>query len=99
MNRQSTLDRLHELKLTGMERVYRSIAGIQPYEQPTLDEFMARLVEAEHLDRTQKRTKLLLRQSKLRYDATLEQVHCSRERNFTRDQQMALADGGFILRA
>jgi len=99
MNRQITLDRLHELKLTGMERVYRSMAGIQPDEQPTVDELMARLVEAEHLERTQRRMQILTRQSKLRYDATLEQVYCSRERNFSRDQQLALADGSFILRA
>jgi DNA replication protein DnaC len=99
MNRQITLERLHELKLTGMERVYRSMAGIQPDEQPTVDELMARLVEAEHLERAQKRMQILTRQSKLRYDATLEQTYCSRERNFTRDQQLALADCSFILKA
>ena len=99
MNRQLTLDRLHELKLTGMERVYRSVAGLQPDEQPTTDELMARLVEAEHLDRMQRRMQILTRQSKLRYDATIEQVYCSKERNFTRDQQAYLADGAFILQA
>ena len=99
MNRQLTLDRLRELRLTGMERVYRSVAGLQPDEQPTVDELMARLAEAEYLDRTQKRMQALLRQSKLRYDATLEQVYCSKERNFSRDQQLSLADGSFILQA
>ena len=99
MNRQITLDRLQELRLTGMERVYRSMAGIQPAEAPTVDELVARLAEAEYLERTQKKTQQLLRQSKLRYDATLEQVYCNRERNFTTDQQLALADCSFILRA
>jgi len=99
MNRQITLERLHELKLTGMERVYRSMAGLQPDEQPTVDELMARLVEAEHLERAQRRMLILTQQSKLRYDATLEQVYCSPQRNFTRDQQMALAECSFILRA
>jgi len=99
MNRQFTLDRLHELKLMGMERVYRSLAGLQPDEQPSTDELMARLAEAEHLDRMQRRMQTLTRQSKLRYDATLEQVYCSKERNFSRDQQLSLADGSFILQA
>lgn len=99
MNRQLTLERLHELKLMGMERVYRSLAGLQTDEQPSCDELMARLAEAEYLDRIQKRMQVLTKQSKLRYDATLEQVYCSRERNFTRDQQAALADGSFILQA
>ena len=65
MNRQITLERLHELKLTGMERVYRSMAGLQPDEQPTVDELMARLVEAEHLERAQRRMRILTQQSKL----------------------------------
>jgi len=99
MNKQITLERLHELKLAGMERVYRSMTSLQPDEQPSVDELMARLVEAEHLERTHKRMQILTRQSKLRYNATLEQVHCNRERNFTRDQQSALSDGSFILRA
>lgn len=99
MNRQITLDRLQELKLAGMERAYRSMITLQPDQQPTLDELMARLVEAEHLERTQRRMQILTRQSKLRYDATLEQVYCNRERNFTRDQQLAISDGSFILRA
>jgi len=99
MNRQLTLERLHELKLTGMERVYRSLTGLQPDEQPSTDELMARLAEAEYLDRMQRRMQILTQQSKLRYDATLEQVYCSRERNFTRDQQLSLADGSFILQA
>jgi DNA replication protein DnaC len=99
MNRQITIESLQELKLAGMERVYRAMTGLQPDEQPTVDELMARLVEAELLERAQRRMQLLTRLSKLRYDATLEQVYCSRERNFTRDRQLALADGSFILRA
>jgi DNA replication protein DnaC len=75
------------------------MAGLQPDEQPSTDELMARLVEAEHLERIQRRMQILTRQSKLRYDATLEQVYCSKERNFSRDQQSALADCSFILRA
>jgi len=39
----------------------------------------------------------LVKQSKLRYDATFEQIYCNRERNFTRDQQLALADCSFIM--
>ena len=79
MNRQMTLDRLRELKLTGMERVYRSMAGIQPADEPSADELVARLAEAEYLERTQRKTMQLVKQSKLRYDATLEQLYCNRE--------------------
>ena len=98
MNQQITLDRLRELKLTGMERVYRSLIGISPDEQPSTDCLVARLAEAEHLDQQQKRMQALTRQSKLRYDATLEQVYCNTQRNFSNDQKTLLATCDFILR-
>jgi DNA replication protein DnaC len=60
---------------------------------------MAMLVEAEQLSRTQQRTELYLKLSNLRYDAVLEQIKCSPERNLNRNQIIALADCGFIQRA
>lgn len=60
---------------------------------------MARLAEAELQERATKRTAMFLKQSKLRYDAVLEHVHCNAERNLTSDKLMAVADCGFIDRA
>jgi DNA replication protein DnaC len=73
--------------------------GMPVQNQPSLNEFMARLAEAELQERAAQRTALYLRQSKLRYDAVLEQVYCNTERNLTQDKLLMLADGGFIDRA
>jgi len=99
MNNQITLDRLAELKLDGMSKVYKTMIEMPVQNQPSLHQFMARLAEAELQERAARRTALYLRQSKLRYDAIIEQVHCNAERNLTQDKLMMLADCGFIDRA
>ena len=60
---------------------------------------MARLAEAELQSRARKKTELYLRQSKLRYNAILEQVYCNTERNLSKEKLMNIADCSFIERA
>jgi DNA replication protein DnaC len=96
MNTQLTIDRLEELRLYGMSKAYQAVLVMPVQHQPTISQFMARLAEAELQERSQARTTLYLRQSKLRYDALLEQVHCGEGRNLQQDKLMMLADCTFI---
>ncbi|MDX9880465.1 MAG: IS21-like element helper ATPase IstB [Prolixibacteraceae bacterium] len=99
MNTQITLDHLSQLKLTGMARAYQAILEMPVQNQPTLNQFMAKLAEAEIQERASRRTDMFLKLSKLRYDTVLEQVQCNPERNLTTEKLMAIADCGFIQRA
>lgn len=99
MNTQLTIDHLTELKLHGMARAYQAILSMPVQNQPSISQFIARLTEAEILDRTHKKTEKFLLQSKLRYNAVLEQVHCTQERNLSQEKLMMLADCSFIERA
>ena len=99
MNTQITMDHLAKLKLDGMLKAYRAVLDLPVQNQPSLNQFMARLVEAEIQEKSGKRTALYLRQSKLRYDAILEQVHCNPERNLSQEKLIMIADCGFIERA
>jgi DNA replication protein DnaC len=99
MNKQITLDHLEQLKLDGMLQAYQAVLALPVQSQPTINQFMARLVEAEMQSRIAKRTELYLRQSKLRYNAILEQVYCNPERNLSREKLMMIADCSFIERA
>jgi len=99
MNTQITIDHLTQLKLPGMARAYQAVLTMPVQQQPTLNQFMANLAEAEMQDRTQKRTEKYLLQSKLRYNAIIEQVHCNPNRNLTREKLMMVADCSFIERA
>jgi DNA replication protein DnaC len=99
MNTQLTLDHLEQLKLNGMTKAYQATLSLPVQNQPSLNQFMAQLAEAELRDRAEKRTALYLRQSKLRYDAVLEQVHCNAKRNLSQEKLMMIADCGFINRS
>ncbi len=99
MNTQITLDHLAQLKLHGMSRAYQAVLSMPLQDQPSLNQFMARLAEAEVQDRTHKKTEMFLLQSKLRYHAVLEQVHCNVNRNLSKEKLMMVADCSFIERA
>ena len=99
MNKQATLDQLQQMKLQGMMLAYQAIISLPLHEQPSLDVAIARLSEAELMHRKGRKTEMYLKLSKLRYNAVLEQVHCSAARNLTKDTLLTLAECGFIDRA
>lgn len=98
MNTQETLDQLEKLKLNGMHKAYKGILAMPMQEQPSVHQFMARMAEAEHLERNRKRTEANLRQSKMRYNAVLELIECTASRNLHREHLEALADCSYISR-
>ena len=99
MNTQETIDQLKHLKLKGMVQAYQAVLDMPSHEQLTLHQTIARLTEAELQYRTHQKTQLFLKLSKLRYNAMLENVQCSEQRNFTKDQLLFFADGSFVERA
>lgn len=99
MNTQITLDQLNQLKLHGMADAYQAVLSLPVQEQPSIHQFIARLSEAEMQHRVNKRTRTYLKQSRLRYNAVLEQVYCNASRNLTQDKLLSVADCGFIERA
>lgn len=99
INTDQTLEQLVQLKLHGMAQAYGTTLTLPAQELPTAHELMALMVDAEQQSRISQRTKMYLKLSNLRYDAVLEQVKCSPERNLTRSQVLALADCNFIQRA
>lgn len=99
MNTQSTLEQLKQLKLTGMAQAYQGLVTMPLQDQLTLHEAIARLAEAEIQQRSQHRTQMYLKLSKLRYNALIEHLHCSPARNFTKEQLAVLADCSFIEQA
>ena len=99
MNNQETISQLESLRLRGMASYVRSLTEMSLQDRPTLEVAIARMAESEQEDRNRRRTEMYLKTSKLRYDSVLENVECSAERNFTKDDLQSLADCGFIRRA
>lgn len=99
MNHQITLDQLKQLKLDGMADAYQAVLSLAVDQQPSIHQFIARLSESELQHRAHLKTQAYLKQSKLRYNAVLEQVYCNTARNLTHDKLLAIADCGFIERS
>lgn len=99
MNTQITLDQLKQLKLHGMADAYQAVLSLPVQEQPSIHQFIARLTEAETQHRIHLKTQIYLKQSKLRYNAVMEQVYCNTARNLTQDHLLTIADCGFIERS
>jgi DNA replication protein DnaC len=99
INKQETLNQLHSLKLKGMASVYEGSFALPSHESLSAHELLARMAQAELQHRVDQKTTMYLKLSKLRYDAMLEQVQCTPERNLSRDQLLELSDCSFIDRS
>lgn len=99
MNTNRTIEQLKSLKLPGMADAYQSIESLALHDRPDLDQCIARMVEAEIQYRTESKMKMYLKLSKLRYNAVLEDINCSTERNLKKEIILKLADCSFIRRA
>jgi DNA replication protein DnaC len=99
MNTEQTLQQLKTLKLNGMATTYKAIADLPTHQQPEAHLLVAQITESEIHHRQDLKMKFLIRISKLRYDATLEQIICSEKRNLTKEQVSRFADCSFIRKA
>lgn len=71
---------LKKLKLEGMASAYEGVLELPVNQQPDAHELIARLADAEKQYRSDRRTKMFLRLSKLRYPANLSDIECSKEK-------------------
>ena len=96
MNKNTTVEQLSTLKLTGMAKRYQAALNLPSHQQEDAHSLLAMLCQAEMEYRNHQRTERLLKNSKLRYHALLEEIICKPERGLTREMLLRLSDGMFI---
>lgn len=97
MNNQATLDRLRDLKLTGMFQAFEALLQLSIHQQPPADELLVQLTDAEHEYRQQRKTQWGRPRGdhsgrSLRYAASLEELHYGDGRNLDKTAILRLAD-------
>jgi len=92
----ASLQILRQMKLEGMASAYEGILSMPINQQPDAHEQLARLAEAEQQHRAHKRMKMYLRLSKMRYQATIQDIDTSENRNLTKEKMMLLSDCGYL---
>lgn len=96
--KNASLQTMRKMKMEGMSNAYEAILSLPINQQPDAHEMLARLVDAEQQNRADKRMKMFLRLSKLRYQASIQDVDCSEKRNLSKEKLMVLADCSYLER-
>ena len=93
-----TMERLAELKLTGMLKGYQEQCESPQADALTFDERFGLLVDREHAERYNRSLAARLRKAKLRFPAVLEDVDYRQPRGLDKRLLLALASGDWIRR-
>jgi len=94
--KNASIQTMKLLKMDGMAAAYEAACSLPVNQQPDAHQMIAQLIDAEQQSRADKRMKLYIRLSKLRYPATLTDINCSESRNLTKQQLSKLADTQWI---
>jgi len=97
--KNQSLELMKSMKLLGMADSYETAIGLPLDKQPDSHEMIATMLDAEQQHRSTKKTQMYLRLSKMRYQACIQDIHCSEKRNLSKGQLMSLADCAYITRA
>jgi DNA replication protein DnaC len=93
---QPTIEKLHALHLMAMAAAFEEQRGSSPHAALSFEDRFGLLVETEWTAREQRRLTQRLRQAKLRYPASLEDVDFTTPRGLTREVVLGLGTGGWI---
>lgn len=96
--KNASLELIRQLKLNGMATAYEGILALPINQQPDAHELLARLIDAEQQHRSVRRMNMYLKISKLRYQANIQDIECSEQRNLSKEKLAILADCGWIER-
>jgi DNA replication protein DnaC len=91
-----TLEKMSQMKLTGMVKALRSNIETERMESLTADEMVTSLIEAEWDERYNRKLDRSLQRARFRYKATVEQINFESDRGLDKNQIMRLAECNFI---
>ncbi len=91
-----TLEKMKQLKLSGMVKAFEEQLRSQNYSKLNFDERLGHLIEQEALDRDNRRLSSRLKSAKLKHNACLENVSFKSDRNLDKSMILSLGQGKWI---
>ncbi|MCP4645511.1 MAG: ATP-binding protein [bacterium] len=91
-----TLDKLRELRLTGMQKALIEQMDLPDRDALTFDERFGLLVDCEYTDRENRRLKTRLKRARLRQAATIEDIDYRHPRGLDKSLMLCLAGCDWI---
>ncbi len=96
MNNQ-TLEKMSQMRLTGMKENYQTL--LQTQHDLTYEQVVSMMIDAEWEYRHNRKMHRLLKQAAFRYQASIEEIDFNAQRNLNKHNLLRLADCSFINRA
>jgi len=96
MNTNATLEKMGRMRLSGFEKAYSEIVNNASGEKLTNDELIAHLVDAEFDDRQERKIARLIKQAKLKQQASFEEINFYHPRGLDKDYLLRLKNGDWI---
>lgn len=93
---QTIESQLSELRLSGMKKSWQSIVDTRRQHDLNLVEGIEMLLDAELIERGNRRTSRLTKNAAFRYQATIEQIRYDASRGLDKSLITSLATGNFI---
>jgi len=91
-----TIEKLQDLRLSGMQSAYHEQRESSQYESLTFDERFGLIVDREHTERHNRRLTTRLRKAKLRLTASLEDIDYRQPRGLDKGLLLSLANCDWI---
>lgn len=99
MNQQATIEKMKTLRLFGMAETYHQSLQDHLYQDYTLDQFTALLVDQEWEERQNRRIKSLVKQASFRYQASSHDIDYTTSRSLDKNQFERLLGLNFLKQA
>ena len=93
-----TLDKLRELKLTGMQKALIEQMDLPDRDALSFDERFGLLVDSEYTERENRRLQTRLKRARLRQAATVEDIDYRHPRGLDKSMMLSLIGGDWIRR-
>ena len=90
-NTQATINKMSSMRLHGMADAYRSLLETGKNMNLTVDEAISYLIDAEWDEKQDRRLTRLLQAARFRYQASIEDIDFSHERNIDKTTLLQLA--------
>jgi DNA replication protein DnaC len=94
-----TLSQLHDMRLSAMAACFKGQMESPSISSLSFEERFGLLVEAEYLQRRNKRTERLIKKAGFRFTAVIEDIDYSNKKGVAKDDIMKLSLGSYIKKA
>ena len=98
MNNHSTIEKMKQMRLTGMAEAYYNNLQAANYQDYTIDQYLAMLIDFEWEFRQERKTNGLIAKAKFKHQASIRDIDYNHPRNLDQNLFERLASLDFIKR-